>query len=54
MQGPLDVELQGVFFLRLGSLLLNRPHDPSLSADGFGVTADLDCCGQHLARAAPQ
>ena len=41
-------------FLRLGSPLLKRPHDPPLSADGSGVAADIDCCGQHLARAAVQ
>lgn len=54
MQVPLDVELQGVFFLRLGSAPLKRPDDPSLFASGSWVVADFDCRRQHLARTTPQ
>ena len=52
--GPSGRQARAGLFLRLRSSLLKRPHDPSLSADGSGIAADLDCCGQHLARATAQ
>ena len=54
MQVPLDIELQGVFFLRVGLQPQTRPDDPSLSASGSWVVADFDCRRQHLARTTPQ
>ena len=52
--GPSGRRAPGGLFLRLRSTLLKRPDDPSFSANGSRVAADLDCGGQHLAFAAPQ
>ena len=47
--GPSGRRAPEGLFLRLWSPLLKRHHDPPLSADGSGLAADLDRCGQHLA-----